>query len=346
MLAGKSQVIWGIPLVGDRVAPRCTCADAILLVSVSRGRVASRVRVAESIRSSLELVGILARHAIEGLVCGGLGGDAREALQAQDLQVIDNVACSADEVIAALDAGVLCPGFGFAAHPATAVVRESANRSADSGGTTIDCLACTDRICLSGLDCLSGTAGPFPSPGVDEGRWLEAATDVAREDERRLCRVAEVVYFCLEMRFRRVGLAFCAELLEPCRTLAGVLSRFFDVVPVCCKVGGEPADDGAGLPCNPLRQAQVLNDAKTEINVVAGLCIGADCVFNRASAAPVTTLLVKDKSLAHNPIGALYSERYLNDSVHSVPAGRHGVGQTAPARPWHAEHAGHKEDPS
>ena len=43
--------------------------------------------------------------------------------------------------------------------------------------------------------------------------------------------------------------------------------------------------------------------------------VGADCVFNQASHAPITTLFVKDKSLANNPIGALYSEYYLRESA-------------------------------
>ena len=52
--------------------------------------------------------------------------------------------------------------------------------------------------------------------------------------------------------------------------------------------------------------------------VVVGLCIGADCLFDRASEAPVTHLFVKDRSLANNPIGALYSEHYLRESANPI----------------------------
>jgi uncharacterized metal-binding protein len=41
--------------------------------------------------------------------------------------------------------------------------------------------------------------------------------------------------------------------------------------------------------------------------------MGADCVFSMLSDAPVSTLFVKDKSLANNPIGALYSDFYLKE---------------------------------
>ncbi len=63
--------------------------------------------------------------------------------------------------------------------------------------------------------------------------------------------------------------------------------------------------------CNPIGQALVLNKEKTDLNIILGLCIGHDILFTQHSAAPVTTLAVKDRVLAHNPLGALYSGYYL-----------------------------------
>ena len=71
------------------------------------------------------------------------------------------------------------------------------------------------------------------------------------------------------------------------------------------------ASDYEHVICNPLGQAELLNRIGTDINVIVGLCMGADCVFTKASKAPVTTLFVKDRSLANNPVGALYSNYYL-----------------------------------
>ena len=48
------------------------------------------------------------------------------------------------------------------------------------------------------------------------------------------------------------------------------------------------------------------------MNVVVGFCVGADSVFNRCSDAPVTAVFLKDKSLANNPIGAVYSRQVLD----------------------------------
>jgi uncharacterized metal-binding protein len=41
--------------------------------------------------------------------------------------------------------------------------------------------------------------------------------------------------------------------------------------------------------------------------VIIGLCVGHDMLFTSNSKAPVTTLIVKDRMLGHNPIIALYS---------------------------------------
>ena len=84
----------------------------------------------------------------------------------------------------------------------------------------VDCLSCQDRACLRGEPCAIEHLGAHE---IGDQRVLESAMDIALERERILCRLSELVYFCLEMRFRRVGLAFCVDLLEPSRILAGVL---------------------------------------------------------------------------------------------------------------------------
>jgi uncharacterized metal-binding protein len=59
--------------------------------------------------------------------------------------------------------------------------------------------------------------------------------------------------------------------------------------------------------CNPVLQARLLNAQQTELNVLIGLCVGHDSLFIKHSAAPVTTLIVKDRVLCHNPVAALYA---------------------------------------
>ena len=62
--------------------------------------------------------------------------------------------------------------------------------------------------------------------------------------------------------------------------------------------------------CNPVLQARYLNRAGTDLNIVIGLCVGHDALFNKHSEAPVTTLIAKDRVLGHNPVAALYCHYY------------------------------------
>ena len=66
--------------------------------------------------------------------------------------------------------------------------------------------------------------------------------------------------------------------------------------------------------CNPLLQAEILNQRGTDFNLLIGLCVGHDMLFTQASQAPVTTLIVKDRLTGHNPVITLYS-RYHKDVV-------------------------------
>jgi len=64
--------------------------------------------------------------------------------------------------------------------------------------------------------------------------------------------------------------------------------------------------------CNPVMQAKVLEENSTELNIIVGLCLGHDILFSKYSHVAVTTLIVKDRLLAHNPAGALYSGYYYS----------------------------------
>lgn len=59
--------------------------------------------------------------------------------------------------------------------------------------------------------------------------------------------------------------------------------------------------------CNPVGQALELARCKCDLNVAVGLCVGHDALFAAHGAAPVTTLVVKDRVLGHNPLAALYT---------------------------------------
>lgn len=122
-------------------------------------------------------------------------------------------------------------------------------------------------------------------------------------------RVEELMRFARASGFRRLGIAHCVAVAKAAEKLEERLQKEFSVVRVDCKVGSIPAHllvkDGKGTACNPVRQANELALAGTELNIAMGLCLGHDLIFARHSMAPITTLVVKDRVHRHNPIAAL-----------------------------------------
>jgi uncharacterized metal-binding protein/predicted Fe-Mo cluster-binding NifX family protein len=309
---------YGIPLFAERIAPRCTAADSLLIVETQGGRETRAKSVRSPGASWPDLISVLVEEGIDALVCGGISQPARQELQERGIAVVNNVVATAEAAVEAILEDRLQPGFGLA--------MEGSPSGGGVNRAALDCLSCTDRTCLSGSRCplLPRRSGRLPR--AEWRRILEATADISSERERVLCRLSELVYFGLETGCRRLGLAFCWDLLEPARILAGVLRRFFEVVPVGCRVGGTPDGLASGLSggggardrlpaCDPVGQARALAAASCQLNVTVGLCVGADCLFSKASKTMVTTLVVKDRSLAHNPVAALYSERYLKEAL-------------------------------
>lgn len=143
------------------------------------------------------------------------------------------------------------------------------------------------------------------------------SAEIENEFYLKYTRVQELVEFAKRMGFHKIGIATCVGLLEESRVLARILRKHgFEVYGAACKIGsfekksvGVAEEDMVNtgfVMCNPIMQAEVLNEAGTDFNVVMGLCVGHDSLFYKYSEALVTTLVAKDRVLAHNPVGALY----------------------------------------
>lgn len=183
------------------------------------------------------------------------------------------------------------------------------------------CVECEEKECYQGEDCTDIRAKVMESYGgsKDDLAIARIATFLEGEYYMKLTRLEELVRFAEGMGYEKLGIAFCIGLSNEAKALAEVLERNFVVSSVCCKVCGIEKDN-FGLEkidpsreeamCNPIGQAAILNRESTDLNIICGLCIGHDVIFSKHSEAPVTTLIVKDRVLAHNPAGALYSGYY------------------------------------
>lgn len=161
---------------------------------------------------------------------------------------------------------------------------------------------------------------------LEEPENQRMAQDVARtwKDYGKLTRVEETVLYAKLRGYKKVGLAFCVGLSQEAELFTNLLANEgLEVTSVCCMCGALRSEDIA-LPeeekilpglrqpmCNPIGQAAVLDGEGSELNIVLGLCVGDDTLFIKHSRAPVTVLAVKDRVLAHNPLGALYTARHI-----------------------------------
>lgn len=161
---------------------------------------------------------------------------------------------------------------------------------------------------------------PFVAEISHTAAWVEST------NYGKATRVEEIMLFAKKMGMTKIGVAACGGLHHEARLFCRILeAKGFEHVCAVCKIGAVDKCE-TGIPdahkcmpgsresmCNPIMQARIMNKAQTELNVIVGLCVGHDSLFIKYAEAPVTTLITKDRVLAHNPAGALYtSQRYYS----------------------------------
>lgn len=156
----------------------------------------------------------------------------------------------------------------------------------------------------------------------EERKIIEAAAYVEATYYMQYTRLQETAAFAERMGYKTLGMAFCIGISAEAKLFAKYLSKSFTVHSVCCKNCAISKDE-LGLKkvrpespvesmCNPKEQARYLNGQKCDLFISAGLCVGHDALFNSACDGPVTTLVVKDRVLGHNPMAVVYSGYWKN----------------------------------
>jgi uncharacterized metal-binding protein len=132
--------------------------------------------------------------------------------------------------------------------------------------------------------------------------------------DRSVDRVQEIIAYAREANINSIGIANCTTFTREAKELQSRLTNEgFKVDRVHCKYGRVPFSDlidgHEGISCNPAGQAKYLEERETELNIMMGLCLGHDMIFNAKSKAPVTPLIVKDRKLNHKTFEMLRSEK-------------------------------------
>ncbi len=183
------------------------------------------------------------------------------------------------------------------------------------------CARCENKDCYTGKDCPDLKEDSEKKYSGEDLKSMKVSTSIESGYYMEKTRLEELILYSEGMGYERIGIAFCIGMSKEAKIIQRILEKKFEVHSVCCKVCGIDKDEldlerlhskeGVEAMCNPIGQAMVLNNEGTELNVILGLCMGHDVLFTKHSEAPVTTFAVKDRVLAHNPLGAIYSNYYL-----------------------------------
>lgn len=204
-----------------------------------------------------------------------------------------------------------------------------------------ECSSCKVYKCKEGSENL-----PAYCPGINEEETLKSSQKKYTADERDIAvaaaavesegygewsRVREIMEFAHKLGYKRIGLAFCVGLREEAQVFAELLRlNGLETRSAICKAGSvdksmlSVSEEKKLNPgkfeamCNPIAQADLLDKVQCQLNVILGLCVGHDTLFIKHSKAPVTVLAVKDRVLAHNPLGALYAGHYYHKKLKDV----------------------------
>lgn len=187
--------------------------------------------------------------------------------------------------------------------------------------TDHDCSICQKQRCRKGRNCYpdinEGIIDVYKEP--ENLKLAKASAAVEAKYYQQATRLEEIKYFAQEMGYTRLGVATCIGLIKEAQMITEFLKKDFEVYLVICKNGGllksslelgQIKADNDEVMCNPIGQAQFLNQKQSELNIICGLCVGHDILFTKYSAAPVTTIIVKDRVLGHNPAAVLYTSYY------------------------------------
>ncbi len=186
------------------------------------------------------------------------------------------------------------------------------------------CSSCDSQTCFTGegdlpAGCPEQSRDKHKSQEPVDG-YMEFAADVLAKETDRISELIEYANF---RKYQKIGIAGCIGLHDELRVITDRLKEGgLEVNTVMCKTGslekkevGVPSrhrmttETGYGvgvIACNPVAQALLLNNQKTDLNCILGLCVGHDSVFMKHSEAPVITLIAKDRTNAHNSASILY----------------------------------------
>ncbi len=103
---------------------------------------------------------------------------------------------------------------------------------------------------------------------------MKIASKIEADGYMKQTRLEELIRFCKEMNFKKIGIAFCIGMENETEILHKLLEKNFDVFSVCCKVCGIDKENFKldkikknrfEAMCDPIGQAMILNRYETDL---------------------------------------------------------------------------------
>ncbi len=189
----------------------------------------------------------------------------------------------------------------------------------------MNCIHCKSKDCFN---CMASAGFRDESIELYRNEQIKRIHHISADVEvtyhSKRTRIEEIIIFAKMMDWNHIGLAFCRGLIAETAMAYDYLTQAgFKVSSAMCSLCGikrkemnlmDFVPDGSSPICNPAGQALALNADGTDLNLIVGLCVGHDIIFTKYSEAPVSTFIVKDRVLGHNPVQSLYN-RYLKKTI-------------------------------
>ena len=141
-------------------------------------------------------------------------------------------------------------------------------------------------------------------------------TEYTTEDIKRMnisalacgkSRLQELIKFAKLSGYHKLGIANCFFMQNYASKLKDILEQEgFEVYSMSCRDSGLDGEtisrELKGPSCDPVSQADYLNECGTEFNINVGQCLGHGLIFQKYSKADVTTIVVKDFETHHRSV--------------------------------------------
>ena len=181
----------------------------------------------------------------------------------------------------------------------------------------MDCANCDDKNCTehSGV-CTFNKEKYVDSYMKTDRDIIENSYNVTSETKGKESRVNELILFSKKMGYKKLGLAFCKGLSMHAKKLDLMLkNEGFEVSSVCCKICDINKSEinvskinkelDFEVSCNPLAQAEIINNSCVDLTITVGFCMGHDILFFKHIKSSVSPLVIKDRMYGHNPLEGL-----------------------------------------